>query len=192
MVEVVALAIPDVKLIRTPRYPDGRGVFAETYNAAAFREAGVDTVFVQDNHVASIERGTIRGLHFQHPPHHQAKLVRVLRGAILDVSLDLRPESPSRGRYVTTTLTAQGGEQVFIPAGFAHGYCTLEPSTEVLYKVDSYYAPGHAAGIAAFDAELAIPWPVAPADAVLSDRDTGWPGLAEWEGWRGGAAAGEG
>lgn len=192
MPEVVALELREVKLVRTVRHCDERGSFAETYHRRAFAAAGIGALFVQDNHVRSIERGTVRGLHFQHPPHQQAKLVRVVRGAILDVALDLRTGSPSHGGHVASLLTAEGGEQLFIPAGFAHGYCTLEPMTEIAYKVDAYYSPGHEGGIAAFDPALAIAWPVAPADAILSDRDRGLPRLAEWDGWRAGVEAGEG
>jgi dTDP-4-dehydrorhamnose 3,5-epimerase len=168
-------------LLLTPRFfNDARGYFVETYNARAVREAGLTAEFVQDNQALSLKRGTVRALHFQTPPHVQAKLVRVLRGSIYDVAVDLRAGSSSYGRWVASTLTAQGGEQIFVPRGFAHGYCTLEDNTEVAYKVDDYYAPGCERGIVWNDPTLKISWPVLRADAILSDKDPKLPRFADF------------
>jgi dTDP-4-dehydrorhamnose 3,5-epimerase len=136
--DVSSLAFPDVLVFRPKRFEDSRGFFSETYNRSAFAKAGADLEFVQDNHSLSKSRGTIRGLHFQMPPFGQAKLVRVVRGAIFDVAVDIRKSSPNFGKWVSATLSADGGEQILIPAGYAHGFCTLEPDTEVLYKVTHY------------------------------------------------------
>ena len=135
---------------------------------------------MQDNQSLSLKRGTVRALHFQIPPKPQAKLVRVLRGSIRDVAVDLRAASPHYGRWTAQTLTAAGGEQLFVPRGFAHGFCTLEPETEVAYKVDEYYAPDCERGIIWNDATLAIDWPVASEDGVLSDKDRGFPTFVDF------------
>ncbi len=178
--QVKATEIPGVLLL-TPRYfTDARGYFVETYNARAARDLGLIVEFVQDNQALSLKRGTIRALHFQVPPKVQAKLVRVLRGSIYDVAVDLRAGSPSYGRWVGATLTARGGEQIFVPRGFAHGYCTLEDDTEVAYKVDDYYAPGCERGVAWDDLTLKIDWPIPLADAVLSDKDRKLPAFADF------------
>src|SRR5215469_8934841 len=132
--------LPGVKLVQPVRYGDARGYFSEVYREAAFAEAGVDARFVQENQSLSAAVGVVRGLHFQIPPMAQAKLVRVVAGAILDVAVDLRRGSPSYGRHVARVLDAERGEQLFIPEGFAHGFCTLEPNTEIVYKVNRYYA----------------------------------------------------
>ena len=178
--DVTPTDIPGVLLLKPRYFHDPRGYFVETYNARAAGAAGLQAEFVQDNQALSRKRGTVRALHFQAPPKAQAKLVRVLRGAIYDVALDLRAGSPSYGSWVAATLTAQGGEQIFVPRGFAHGYCTLEADTEVAYKVDDYYAPESEAGIVWDDATLAIGWPVNAADAVLSDRDRKLPRFADF------------
>lgn len=179
--QVAPLAIPDVKLITPPRYGDSRGFFSEVYNRRAFASAGIDIEFVQDNQSLSARPGTVRGLHYQSPPAAQAKLVRVLRGRIWDVAVDMRRGSPSFGRHVAVELNAEDLRQVFIPEGFAHGFCTLEPDCEVLYKVSRHYAPEHDRGIRWDDPTLGIPWPVAAADAVLSDKDRALPAWAETE-----------
>jgi dTDP-4-dehydrorhamnose 3,5-epimerase len=177
--EVVSLAIPDVKLITPRRFTDPRGFFAETFSRRFFAEAGLVADFVQDNQSLSHPSGTIRGLHFQRPPHAQAKLVRVLRGAVFDVAVDIRAGSPTYGRHVAVELSAEDGKMILIPEGFAHGFCTLKADTEVFYKVSRDYAPQHEGGILWNDAALGIAWPVDPADAVLSDRDRKLPLLSE-------------
>jgi len=169
------LDIPDVALIVPRRFEDSRGAFVETYNAARLEEFGIKNEFIQDNQAFSREAGTVRGLHFQRPPAAQAKLVRVLRGAIFDVAVDLRKKSASYGKSVSAKLSAAGGEQLFIPAGFAHGYCTLEAGTEVLYKVDAAYAPATEGGIVWNDPDLAISWPVDAKRACLSEKDLALP-----------------
>lgn len=163
--------IPGVLLLKPRPFFDERGYFVETYNKRAGRELGLPTCFVQDNQSLSIKRGTVRALHFQIPPKTQAKLVRVLRGAIFDVAVDLRAGSATYGHWTAATLTASNGYQMFIPRGFGHGFCTLEPDTEVAYKVDDYYAPECEQGLAWNDPTLAIDWPVKPEDAILSDKD---------------------
>jgi dTDP-4-dehydrorhamnose 3,5-epimerase len=168
-------------LVLKPRYFfDERGYFVESYNARAVQAAGIDARFVQDNQSLSRRRGTIRGLHFQAPPSAHAKLVRALHGSIYDVAVDLRAGSPDYGRWVGATLTAERGEQLFVPRGFAHGYCTLEDDTEVAYKVDDYYAPESEGGLAWDDPTLAIAWPVAAAEAALSNRDRKLPHFADF------------
>jgi dTDP-4-dehydrorhamnose 3,5-epimerase len=174
-VTVAPTAIPDVILLTPRRFADGRGWFAETYSTRSFAPALGDMVFVQDNQAFSAARGTLRGLHFQRPPQAQAKLVRVLKGSIFDVAVDLRAGSPTYGRWAGVTLTAERGEQLFVPHGFAHGYCTLEPDTEVAYKVDGFYAPDSDAGLAWDDPTLAIDWPISPHEAILSDKDRRLP-----------------
>ncbi len=168
---VRALGIPGVLLVIPHRLADARGYFTETWNSRAFAEAGIEAAFVQDNQSMSVLPGTIRGLHFQTPPHAQAKLVRVVAGAVFDVAVDLRRHSPSYGRYCAATLTAEGGEQLFVPRGFAHGFCTLEPGTIVAYKVDGWYSPGCDRGFAWNDPDLAIDWPVEPANVTTSAKD---------------------
>jgi len=177
--DIKPLAIPDVLLVIPPRFGDGRGFFSETYNRRRFAAAGIDLEFVQDNHSLSSQVGTVRGLHFQIAPHPQAKLVRVVRGAVLDVAVDLRRGSPPHGRPVAARLSADGGEQLFIPAGFAHGFCTLEPNAEIIYKVSDYYDPDSDRGLAWDDPDLEIAWPVAPEQATLSDKDRRQPRLAD-------------
>jgi dTDP-4-dehydrorhamnose 3,5-epimerase len=170
-IAVRATAIADVLILRPERFGDHRGYFRETYNQQSFAAAGVPATFVQDNESFSVLKGTLRGLHFQRPPAAQAKLVRALRGRVFDVAVDLRIGSPTYGKWVAEMLTAEGGEQIFIPRGFAHGYCTIDPDTAVAYKVDSFYAPEHEGGIAWNDATLAIPWPVTSAEVVVSGKD---------------------
>jgi dTDP-4-dehydrorhamnose 3,5-epimerase len=175
------LAIPEVKFITPRRFADARGHFAETWNRRAMREAGLAVDFCQDNQSLSAAAGTVRGLHFQTPPHAQAKLVSVLKGKIFDVAVDLRKSSPTYGRHVTVELDADAGTQIFVPKGFAHGFCTLAQDTLVSYKVDAHYAPGSDAGIFWADETLAIAWPVAPSQALLSPKDAKLPRFAEIE-----------
>lgn len=179
MTAIVPLSIPDVKLITPVKHGDHRGFFSEVYNRGALAEAGIELDFVQDNHSLSAERGTVRGLHFQSPPMDIAKLIRVLRGSIFDVAVDIRVGSPTYGQHVTATLDADGWSQLLIPAGFAHGFCTLEPNTEVFYKVTNIYSPEHDLGMRWNDPALGIDWPVTEAEAVLSEKDTRQPLLAE-------------
>ncbi len=177
--QVEATAIAAVKLITPKRFGDHRGFFSEVYSRKAWAEAGLDDDFVQDNHSYSAEVGVIRGLHFQLAPFAQAKLVRVARGCILDVAVDLRRGSPSFGRHVAVELSAENWRQLLVPVGFAHGFCTLEPDTEVLYKVTQVYSPAHDRGLAFDDPALGIDWGVDPAKAVLSDKDRRHPRLSE-------------
>ena len=166
-------------LVEARRFGDGRGFFLETYSARDFAALGVGEAFVQDNHSLSRLAGTVRGLHFQLPPHAQAKLVRVLRGSVLDVAVDIRRGSPSFGRHVAVELSAGNARQLYVPAGFAHGFCTLEPDTEVAYKVSALYAPECDRGLAWDDPDLALPWPVTAAAAQLSDKDRRAPRLRD-------------
>lgn len=178
-VTVESLSIPDVKIIRAKKHGDGRGFFSETYSAKALAEAGIDQVFVQDNHAFSAAKGTVRGLHFQTPPFAQDKLVRVTKGSIFDVVVDLRRASPTYGKYVSAVISAEAWNQIFVPVGFAHGLLTLEPDTEVLYKVSNYYSPQHDMGLLWNDPALGIAWPISEAAAILSAKDKAQPRLAE-------------
>ena len=171
--------ISDVKILLPEKHGDHRGFFSEAYNKQALAEAGVDVDFVQDNHSLSAERGTVRGLHFQTPPFAQDKLVRVVRGAVFDVAVDLRRKSPTYGRHVSVVLSAEAWNQILVPIGFAHGFMTLEPDTEVVYKVSNYYVPDHDEGLLWNDPDLAIPWPLDAGAAILSPKDGNLPKLAE-------------
>ena len=173
--EIEALAIPDVKLIRPKRFGDARGFFSEVYSRSAMAAVGISTEFVQDNHSRSAAVGTIRGLHFQTAPFGQDKLVRVTKGRILDVAIDLRRGSPTYGQHVSAELSAENWTQILVPIGFAHGFCTLEPDTEVLYKVSNVYSPANDGGVIWSDPDLDIAWPVQAGAAVLSDKDTKLP-----------------
>jgi dTDP-4-dehydrorhamnose 3,5-epimerase len=161
------------------RHRDPRGFFSEVFREDVLRRHGIEVAFVQENHSLSVDPGVVRGLHFQVPPAGQAKLVRVGAGSILDVAVDIRTGSPSYGRHVAVVLSAEEGNQLFVPEGFAHGFCTLEPNTEVIYKVNRYYSPEHDLGLAWNDPRLAIDWPVSENQAVLSDKDRRQPALAE-------------
>lgn len=162
-----------------PRFGDNRGDFAETYKKSAWAAAGVVDEFVQDNHSRSSRRFTLRGLHFQAPPFAQAKIVRVLRGRVLDVVVDIRKGSPSFGRWVALELSAERGEQIYVPVGFAHGFLTLEPDAEVHYKVSAEYSKDHELGLAWDDPTVAIRWPLDGADPVLSEKDRLQPRLQD-------------
>jgi dTDP-4-dehydrorhamnose 3,5-epimerase len=164
-------------LLQTRQFGDARGMFMETFSRRDLAALGIAEEFVQDNQSRSAAAGTVRGLHFQTAPHAQAKLVRCLRGAILDVAVDLRPGSPSFGRHVAVELTAANALQLFIPAGFAHGFCTLQPDTEVAYKTSDFYAPRHDRSVAWNDPALGIAWPVEAEEAVLSEKDRQAPPL---------------
>jgi dTDP-4-dehydrorhamnose 3,5-epimerase len=169
--EIEKTELPGVLLLKPRRFVDGRGYFVEVFSERTFSNAGVKTGFVQENQSYSIKAGTIRGLHFQVPPAPQAKLVRVLRGAIFDVAADLRQGSPTYGQWISKILTAEHGEQLFIPRGFAHGFCTMEPDSEVLYNVDGFYAPECDSGLNWSDPDLKINWPIDAKAAILSDKD---------------------
>lgn len=178
--QVTRLAIEGLALLKPARFGDHRGFFSETYNRRRFAEAvGVDVEFVQDNHSLSRDAGTLRGLHFQRPPTAQGKLVRVVRGAVLDVAVDLRRASPTFGQHVAVELSAENGDQFWIPPGFAHAFCTLVPDTEFVYKVTNYYSPADDGGIIWNDPDLAITWPFPVDRLTLSDKDTKLPRLAD-------------
>lgn len=179
MLEVRCLAIPDVKIIRTNRHSDARGYFCETFRRSDFSEKGIPHDFVQDNQSCSERIGTVRGLHFQRPPFGQAKLIRVLRGAVFDVVVDLRRLSPTFGKHVSVELDSESDEQLFVPKGFAHGFCTLQPRTVVFYKVDEVYSPDHDGGLYWADPELGIDWPVTTSEAQVSPKDRTLPTLEQ-------------
>ena len=172
-------AIPDVLLIEPAKHGDARGFFSEVWKRSALAAQGFAVDFVQDNHSHSQAAGVLRGLHFQRPPAAQGKLVRVIRGAILDVAVDIRQGSPTYGRHVAVELSAANWRQLWVPRGFAHGFLTLEPDTEVIYKVDAEYDAAADAGIAWNDPALGIAWPLPPAGPQLSDKDRRAPKLAE-------------
>lgn len=172
-------AIEAVKIIQPKRHGDARGFFSEVWSRKALREAGIVTDFVQDNHSLSTRVGTLRGLHFQSAPFAQDKLVRVTRGRILDVAVDLRRSSSTYGRHVAVELSADNWRQLLVPIGFAHGFCTLEPDTEVLYKVSADYDRTHDHGLAFDDPALGIEWPFPPTALSLSDKDRAFPKLAD-------------
>ena len=177
--QVEHLNIPDVRLLSPRKHGDQRGFFSETYNRKALAVIGIDIDFVQDNHSYSADKGTVRGLHFQTPPFAQDKLVRVVRGSVFDIAVDLRQGSPTYGRHASAVLSAQAWNQLLVPIGFAHGFMTLEPDTEVIYKVSNYYAPDHDKGLLWNDPTLGINWPISDEEAVLSDKDRKQPRLAE-------------
>jgi dTDP-4-dehydrorhamnose 3,5-epimerase len=176
---VQCLEIPDVKILTPQRLYDERGFFSETYHRQRLAEIGIEADFVQDNHSFSSAKGVVRGLHFQIEPHAQGKLIRVLRGSIFDVALDIRRGSASFGRHVSTVLSAENWSQIWIPIGFAHGFCTLEPNTEVFYKTTAYYAPDSGCGIKWDDPALGIAWPVDPKEVVVSETDRSYSRFAD-------------
>jgi dTDP-4-dehydrorhamnose 3,5-epimerase len=176
-VEFRELALEGVFEVCPRKFSDARGFFSETWNAQAFRESALPFCFVQDNHSFSRERGILRGLHYQSKPHAQDKLVRVVRGAIFDVVVDIRPESPTFARWVALEISAASWNQIFVPADFAHGFVTLEPNTEVIYKVTSHYSAEHDRSIRFDDPDIGIPWPIPAAEIILSDKDRRAPVL---------------
>lgn len=176
--QLIPTDIPDVKILVPKQYKDHRGFFSEVYSRKALADVGIAADFLQDNHSLSVEKGVLRGLHYQLPPMAQDKLIRVIRGAILDVAVDVRRSSPTFGKHVTALVSADNWRQIYIPAGFAHGFVTLEPHTEVLYKVTAFYSPQHERGIRWNDPALGIEWGLSDGQAILSDRDQHHPTLA--------------
>jgi dTDP-4-dehydrorhamnose 3,5-epimerase len=178
-VEITETKLLGVKLLTPKRFGDHRGFFAETYSQRAYVALGFDATFVQDNHSLSAAQGTVRGLHFQAPPHAQAKLVRCGRGAIFDVAVDIRRSSPTYGRWAGFTLSAKNGAQLYIPVGFAHGFATLAPDSEIIYKCSDYYAPETEGALRWDDPDISIEWPLTGAP-VLSEKDASAPLLGDF------------
>jgi dTDP-4-dehydrorhamnose 3,5-epimerase len=177
--QIAQTEINEVKVLKPVRHSDQRGFFSEVFKESELRQHGIDVHFVQDNHSLSALEGVVRGLHFQIPPFAQAKLLRVTAGSIFDVAVDIRWGSPSFGQHVALVLSACEWNQIFIPEGFAHGFCSLEPDTEVIYKVSAYYSAGHDRGLLWNDPALGISWPLAVSEAMLSDKDRKHPILAD-------------
>jgi len=173
------LAIPDVLVLRPPKFEDHRGFLSETFRESWLGDYGVSFPWLQENHSYSAKAGTVRALHFQTAP--QAKLVRVVRGAIFDVAVDLRKGSPTYGQHVSAVLSADNWLQMYIPAGFAHGVCTLEPETNFTYKASAYFDPAREDGLRWDDPAFAIDWPVKTEEATLSERDTKWRPFADFQ-----------
>jgi dTDP-4-dehydrorhamnose 3,5-epimerase len=177
--EVLETAIADVRLLRPRLFADERGWFAEVFSSRVFEQQGLPCRFLQDNQSYSSRAGTLRGLHFQLPPHAQAKLVRVIRGAVFDVVVDVRRDSGTFGQHVAVELSADNRLQLLVPRGFAHGFLTLVGDTEVVYKIDAVYAPAYERGIHFADPALALPWPDPPGIVVASAKDRALPTLKE-------------
>ena len=173
--KIEQLSLAGVLLIEPKKIGDARGFFSETFRADRFEAVAGPARFVQDNQSLSAKKGTLRGLHYQKAPRGQGKLIRVLRGAILDVAVDARRGSPTFGRHVAVELSETNWRQLFIPEGFLHGFCTLVDDVEVVYKVTDYYSPEHDAGVRWNDPTIGIEWPVAPSDAIVSDKDRSAP-----------------
>lgn len=173
------LDICDLKLITPLMHEDDRGLFCETYNSLTWEKSGLIFNFVQDNHSLSRYAGTVRGLHYQTEPYAQDKLVRVVRGRILDIAVDIRKSSRTYGRHVAVQLSKDNSKQLFIPKGFAHGFITLEPNTEVFYKVTNFYSAAHDFGIVWNDPDLGIPWGINSNEVKLSNKDKSWPRLRD-------------
>lgn len=174
---MLSTALESVVILEPQAHGDARGFFMESYNRRELAEAGLEATFVQDNHSLSKPAGVLRGLHYQDPPFAQTKLVRVIHGAVYDVAVDIRNGSPTFGQWISAILTADNQRQLWIPKGFAHGFCTLVADTEVLYKVDAYYSAAHDRGIRWNDPDLGIPWPVS--QPILSEKDHHHPTLAQ-------------
>lgn len=174
------LEIPDVVLIQPKVFGDPRGFFVETYKSTEFMDFGIVDTFLQDNHSKSMTKGTLRGLHYQCEPRAQSKLVRVVRGSVFDVAVDIRKGSPTYGKWVAALLSAENKQIMFVPRGFAHGFCTLEDDTEVIYKCSDVYSTEHESGIIWNDSSIGVKWPDS-VPVILSDRDTEWPSLKQTE-----------
>jgi dTDP-4-dehydrorhamnose 3,5-epimerase len=179
VIEVRDLGLGGVAEIRPRRHGDHRGFFSEVWSAAALAEAGIHADFVQDNHSFSADRGVLRGLHYQEPPAAQAKLLRVTRGSIFDVAVDIRHGSPTFGQWVSLILSAAEWNQIYVPPGFAHGFLTLEPDCEVLYKVSAPYSPEHDRAVRFDDPAIGVEWPLDGTEPILSEKDRRAPLLAE-------------
>ncbi len=180
---VETLSIPDVKLITPAKHRDPRGFFSETWNQARYAEAGIPGPFIQDNHAVSTARGVVRGLHCQIGPNAQGKLVRVVKGAIWDVAVDIRRGSPTYGQHAGAELSAENWRQLWCPPGFLHGYCTLTEETEVIYKVTGPYDRAAERGVIWNDPDLNLPWPIAAREAILSEKDLILPMLKDCDAW---------
>ena len=178
---VADVSLSEVKIMSLTKNEDSRGFLSEVYTRRTFAAEGGEIDFVQDNHSFSVKKGTVRGLHFQAPPVAQHKLVRVVRGSVFDVVVDLRRSSFSYGRHVSVVLSAAAWNQVLVPIGFAHGFMTLEDDTEVIYKVSDYYSPDYDKGLLWNDPALGIQWPLPAKETLLSERDRAQPRLAELE-----------
>ena len=181
MTDIQPMSLPDVLLVTPKKHGDERGFFSETYRRAALAEHGFDRDFVQDNHSMSAQRGTLRGLHFQRPPTMQDKLLRVVRGAVFDVAVDIRAGSATFGQWTGAELSAENWRQILVPAGFAHGFVTLTADAEVLYKVTAYYSPADEGGLLWSDPDVGIDWPLPAGRIVTNARDGAWPGIKDIE-----------
>lgn len=179
--KVTSLDLPEVRIIEPRIFGDARGWFSETYKDSALEAAGIEVGFVQDNHSYSQAAGTLRGLHYQAPPYAQDKLVRVVRGAVLDVVVDARRGSPRFGRWVSAELSAENARQIFVPKGFLHGFLTLTAGTEVIYKVSNYYSKECDGSVRYDSPELAIDWQDYGAQPVLSEKDLSAPSWSQFE-----------
>lgn len=177
--KVEDLAIPEIKLITTPRYNDPRGFFSETWSYPRFADAGIPGPFVQDNHAVSTARGVLRGLHCQIGANAQGKLVRCTKGAIFDVAIDVRQGSPTFGQWVGAEISADNWTQIWVPVGFLHAYCTLTDETEVIYKVTAPYDKPTERGVIWNDPDIAIAWPISEQEIILSDKDKTLPHLRD-------------
>ena len=177
--KIERLAIPEVFAVVSQAFGDARGSFTETWRASALAEAGFERPFVQENLARTASAGQLRGLHFQRAPHAQDKLLQVVAGKIFDVAVDIRPGSPTLGKWVGVTLSADEPRLLLVPRGFAHAYLTLTDDCAVIYKVTDYYAPQAEAGLAWNDPALAIDWPMPASRITTNDRDARWPSFAE-------------
>ncbi|MEM8773681.1 MAG: dTDP-4-dehydrorhamnose 3,5-epimerase [Pseudomonadota bacterium] len=173
--------LPGLYVLTPVRHGDTRGFFSESYSAKLLAEHGIDTVFVQDNHSLSSAAGTVRGLHFQNPPHAQDKLVRCGKGALFDVAVDIRAGSPTYGQWHGAELSFENGRQMLVPAGFAHGFVTREPDTEIVYKCSDYYAPETEGAIRWDDPDIGVEWGAEAALAILSDKDSIAPPFSAYQ-----------
>ena len=180
---VESLAVPEVLLLTPRRFHDPRGFFSETWSQTRFAESGIAGPFVQDNHSVSNTRGVLRGLHCQIGHNAQGKLIRVVRGAIWDVAIDIRHDSATYRQKAGAVLSAENWRQLWIPAGFLHGYCTLTDETEVIYKVTAPYDPAAERGVIWNDPDLAVAWPIMEQDVILSDKDHRLPRFRDCETW---------